>query len=95
MTYHQRRNQQLIENMVIFYFRSRVIASYIIHQPIFTNIECIVLAYITLYGYDKDMIKAAARRADTSEQVIRNNVAKLIKRHQLRRFGKYNVQIVI
>lgn len=92
---YQHKQKQYIEDIVIFHYRSRKVPSYLYYVSIFTEIECIVMAYITLYGYSKEMIKSSAKKANTTEQVIRNTVSKLIKRGELRRLGKYNVQIII
>lgn len=92
---YQHKRKQHIENILIFYYKSRCIPSRLIYKRIFTDTEAVVLSYIVLYGYSIDMIEATARRLSTSHQVIRNTVAKLIKRGELRRLGKYNVEPVI
>lgn len=81
-----------LENSLIDYYS---IISIIRYSSVLTPIDTVVIAFVLLYGYNKPMIKASAKKRCTTEQVIRNSVSKLIKLRILQRHGMYNVTVII
>lgn len=85
-------NRRQIENSLIRYYKLMSIA---IYNSNLHSIDTIVLAYITLYEYTKESIKAAAKRDKTTTQVVRNSVSKLLKLKLLSRHYRGDYGIIV
>lgn len=85
----QKQANQITQHLYIFWLVRTATT-----RSSYTPLDCLVMAYIQVYGYSKSTIKRITiYRGQTSDQSVRNSVSKLIKSGDLTRNGYNNVEV--